>query len=262
VFAYAALKLCDEGLLDLDTPLCQHFPHLYLPDEPYIKLVNMRHVLSHTAGFPNWREKRKALTILSQPGEKFSYSGEGYVYLQKVVEYLSGQKLQDFMKSNLFTPFGMDNTFYLKTCKDDDTGVAAHDVEGELLTQYIRLNNAAGPLYTIPSDFAKFIIEIMQRSKSDSHHLTEELLKEMLQPQIKINESLSWGLGWGIQHSRYGDSFFQHGKSSGFQAFSVFYLEEKIGVVIMTNSGNGLKICEEIMIQSIGGEHPSFSGFL
>ena len=53
VFAYAALKLCEAGVLDLDTPLAGYLPEPYLPDEPRLELVTMRHVLSHTSGLPN-----------------------------------------------------------------------------------------------------------------------------------------------------------------------------------------------------------------
>jgi CubicO group peptidase (beta-lactamase class C family) len=47
-------------------------------------------VLSHRAGFQNWRSKDEPLKIHFAPGEKFSYSGEGYSYLQSVVTRLAG----------------------------------------------------------------------------------------------------------------------------------------------------------------------------
>lgn len=55
IFACAALKLCESGILDLDTPLTEYLPDPHGPDEPRLKLRTMRRVLSHTTGFPNWR---------------------------------------------------------------------------------------------------------------------------------------------------------------------------------------------------------------
>lgn len=55
-------------------------------------------VLAHTSGFPNWRPKNEPLKIHFQPGKRFSYSGEGLLYLQKVIEHISGLSLEDFIK--------------------------------------------------------------------------------------------------------------------------------------------------------------------
>ncbi len=88
VFAYASLKLCEAGILDLDTPLTEYLPDPSAPDKAQLALVTMRHVLSHSTGFPNWQPKGESLRIHFGPGGRFSYSGEGYVYLngQQVIK--------------------------------------------------------------------------------------------------------------------------------------------------------------------------------
>src|SRR5215475_4594580 len=84
VFAYAVLKLVDAGQIDLDKPLNQYLPGDYdVGQDPRLSQVTARRVLSHTTGFPNWRSG--ALKIHFTPGERFSYSGEGFVYLSKVI---------------------------------------------------------------------------------------------------------------------------------------------------------------------------------
>jgi CubicO group peptidase (beta-lactamase class C family) len=88
VFAYAVLKLVDRRLIDLDVPLFQYFPG-YI-DDPRIRTVTARQVLTHTSGLPNWRPNGKPLAFAFDPGTRFSYSGEGFVYLQAVVEHLTG----------------------------------------------------------------------------------------------------------------------------------------------------------------------------
>ena len=113
VFSYAVLKLCETGALSLDTPLTSYLSEPYLPNEPLLELVSTRHVLSHTTGFPNWCPEGELLKIHFMPGERFSYSGEGYVYLQKVIEHLTGQLLDEYLRSALLEPFGMYNSSYV-----------------------------------------------------------------------------------------------------------------------------------------------------
>lgn len=265
VFAYATLKMYERRLLDLDTPLTEYLPEPYIPAEPRLKLVTMRHVLSHTTGFPNWRPRGKPLKILFTPGERFSYSGEGYVYLQRVIEHLSRQTLAEYIRVNLLEPFGMHSSSYVWT-DAYERGAEGHDREGKPLGRPKSSEaNAAASLYSTPTDFAKFIIEILQPSKKDAYHLSEDMVEEMLKPQISVYFSISWSLGWGIQHSDDGDSFWQWGqgyREGSFQAFAVGFKEQGLSVVIMTNSANGLRICEEIIVEAIGGEHPAFSDYL
>src|SRR6266699_426718 len=85
VFAYAVLKLCERGVLDLDTPLTHYTTSRLLAGDPRLDLITARHVLSHTTGFANWRSQSHPLSIAFTPGTQWSYSGEGYSYLQSVI---------------------------------------------------------------------------------------------------------------------------------------------------------------------------------
>jgi len=79
VVAYAALKLADQGKLDLDAPLSRYLPAPYIDGDARLEQITARRVLSHNSGFPNWRPEGKPLVIHFTPGERFSYSGEGFV---------------------------------------------------------------------------------------------------------------------------------------------------------------------------------------
>ena len=71
VFAYAVLKLCEMGLLDLDTPLTRYTPERWVPNDPRLDLITARHVLSHTSGFQNWRASGTPLSIDFTPGARW-----------------------------------------------------------------------------------------------------------------------------------------------------------------------------------------------
>ena len=64
-------------------------------------------VLTHRTGFPNWRTGK--LEIKFTPGTEVSYSGEGFVYLGKVVEKLTGKKLVDLCREEVFAPLGIEH---------------------------------------------------------------------------------------------------------------------------------------------------------
>ncbi|HJR81243.1 MAG TPA: serine hydrolase domain-containing protein, partial [Anaerolineales bacterium] len=87
VFAYGVLSLSQEGQIDLDTPLNDY---LSLPESeelPQLKTITARQALTHTTGLQNWRfNDEDKLAFDFQPGTNFSYSGEGFFYVQRVIE--------------------------------------------------------------------------------------------------------------------------------------------------------------------------------
>jgi CubicO group peptidase (beta-lactamase class C family) len=91
VFAYGVLKLVEQRKLGLDVPLTTYLPKPYIQDDDRLNKITARIVLSHRTGFPNWRGDGKPLAIHFTPGERFSNSGEGYIYLQHVVEQITGK---------------------------------------------------------------------------------------------------------------------------------------------------------------------------
>ena len=91
VCAYIVLRLVDRGVLMLDTPLYTYLPYEDIAYDDRYKLITARMILTHRSGFPNWRNGK--LDIKFTPGTEFSYSGEGFVYLGKVIEKLTGKKL-------------------------------------------------------------------------------------------------------------------------------------------------------------------------
>lgn len=111
IFAYAVLRLVDQGKLDLDRPLYDYLP-IADGNNPRFRRITTRHVLSHTTGLTNWRLKAAALEPATDPGTAFSYSGEGFFYLQRVVERVTDRPFARFMDETVFEPFGMKLTSF------------------------------------------------------------------------------------------------------------------------------------------------------
>ena len=80
------------GKLDLDRPLVDYLDPASLRGQPDHGRITARMVLSHTTGLPNWRKGGEEfdgpLPVMFAPGKRFGYSGEGFYYLQQVVERL------------------------------------------------------------------------------------------------------------------------------------------------------------------------------
>jgi CubicO group peptidase (beta-lactamase class C family) len=259
VFAYIVMKLCEKRVLDLDVPLTRYTPDRILKGDPRLDLITARHVLSHTTGFQNWRSTQEPLAIHFAPGERFSYSGEGYSYLQSVVTHLAGhvnpndcKAFEDgvrvcatdfdaYMKANLLVPFGMRSSGYLyregMARPYDDKGRLIGDRKATAVdaARY----GSAGGLHTTPTEYAKFLIEIMAPKPTDAYRLSTSSLREIFRPQVKVTESMSWGLGWTIEHTKAGDIIAHSGDNPGYKAMVAASMQRKAGFIIMTNGDLG-----------------------
>jgi len=254
VFAYAVMKLCEKGMMNLDTPLTKYTSKRLLAD-PRLDLITARHVLNHTTGFPNWRNG-KELKIEFTPGEKYQYSGEGFSYLQSVVEQVSGQPFEDFMRTNILVPFGMTSSQFGFDVANPPQLAKPHDPAGKRMAEkYYKLPSAAekaeglatygaaAMLMTTPSDYAKFLLEIVNPKPPDAFRLNEASRQEMLRPRGKRGEKDNveqWGsLGWSIIQMKDGPTFFTHaGQDAGYYCTAAASVERKAGLMIMMNGDN------------------------
>ncbi|HEY9811895.1 MAG TPA: serine hydrolase domain-containing protein [Halomicronema sp.] len=258
VFAYAALKMCERGQLSLDLPLTNYTAKPYISDKR-IQEVTTRMVLSHTAGFPNWSGDDPVWFDFN-PGARFSYSSEGFIYLQSVVERLTKERFNDYMIRNVFAPLGMVNSSYVWRPAFESMAANGHD-RGGTVYPLSRPKEAvsAGSLRTNVRDYAQFLIAMMEPGIYDSpFRLNEDSLAQMVRPNVGINSSLGWGLGWGVEQTPNGEFFWHWGDSGIYKSFALGSRMFQTGVVILTNSENGLKICQNIVKLALGGSHPAF----
>ncbi len=270
VFAYAVLRLVDEGKLNLDTPLNKYLGNNYdVVGDDRINLITARHVLSHTSGFPNWRDAdgTKTLLIHFRPGEKWSYSGEGMVYLSRVVEKITGMRFEAFMQQYAFQPLGMTASSYIWRTRFDSLKAYRHDVLGALSGRNQPTDgkedtlhddgNAAASLQTTPEDYAKFIIAVLNGTG-----LKKATWQQMLTPQARVNSKyppVAWGLGVGLETMPEGTYFWHWGDNGDAKAYLTAFLPNKSAVVYFADGSNGLSFTKEVLDDAIGGDHPALA---
>ncbi|MCU0343597.1 MAG: serine hydrolase [Ignavibacterium sp.] len=271
VFAYLVLKLVELGKLELDKTLYNYLPEKFIcDDEEYPKQITARMILSHTSGLPNWRkgseENESPLPIYFKPGTKFNYSGEGIFYLQRVVEKITNQSLEDYAKENLFDKLGLTSTSFVWKEYYDKQIATGHNAEGNCneRKKYIH-SNAAFTLYTTANEYAKLIIEIMRPGDQNDHSLSDSMINEMLTHQVRVDTRevidrpgrnyglFSFrGLGWAIDSTITGDVVYHSGANqTGFRCYSQFSPKDESGIVIMTNCENGNELWRRL-IKEIG----------
>ena len=270
VFAYSVLKLVDAGKLKLDEPLAPYLPKESTEGDPRFKQITARIVLSHRTGFPNWPGDGKPLVIHFTPGERFSYSGAGMVFLQQAVEKITGKPLNDYIEDAVFTPLGMKHSSYVWNPSFENEVAVGHAVGGDPVDLFKADHaNAAASLQTTAEDYAIFLDAVLQKKG-----LQPATLRDMEAPQIavdpacencvegtpsgKLSTSIFWGLGFGIEKTAEGESLWHWGDNGVFKAFFVVRPGTSSGVVYMTNSENGLSIARQILAETLGGEQPAF----
>jgi CubicO group peptidase (beta-lactamase class C family) len=269
VFAYAVMKLCERGVLNLDTPLTKYTSGLFGKDDPRFHLITARRVLSHTTGFPNWRSPSEPLRVNFTPGEKWLYSGEGYHYLQSTVTRLTGHvdsticrkyeegyrvcatDFDEYMRANLLRPFGITSSGFVWTEAFGKRMARAHDKnekplkDREFSSTDAARYGAAGTLLTTPTDYAKFLIEVMNPKPADAYRLNPASIQEMLRAHVDAPGQpirSSWALGWQILHVDGKDVICHGGDIEGFHSLAAFSVPRKSGFVVMTNGENGTEI--------------------
>jgi CubicO group peptidase (beta-lactamase class C family) len=257
VFTYGVLKLVDRGKLDLDTPLSSYWPKPYVPDKRVDK-ITARLVLSHRTGFPNWRGSDGLLPIYFSPGERFSYSGEGYIYLQHVVEQITGKPLDVYMDEVVFKQLGMTNSSYVWRPSFDSltaTGYDSKGAPGKLWKP--KEAGAASSLNTTARDYALFVDAVLNGTG-----LSSSVLRQMETPEIaldptcricikqepkELSKTLFWGLGWGIQRERKRVMLWHWGDNGVFKAFVMADPARKSGAVMFANGQDALNVAKPII---------------
>ena len=200
------------------------------------KKITARMVLSHTSGLTEDPPNK----ILFTPGKKFSYSGEGYLYLQQVVEKISGLSTNDFMIKEVFKPLNMNNSSYIYKNTYNNLIVSPHNEFGEKVKWFMDLKkikraHVAGSLFTTAEDYAKFLIG-----------LSKDIYTHMLKTQIKITKKIYWGLGVGLEYVNRKKMLWHWGDSQTIRNFVSYDPKRGNGFVLFTNSANGLAILDEL----------------
>ena len=264
VNALAVLKLAQAGRIGLDDPVNRHLTSWKLPDNALTsaRAVTVRMLLSHTGGtsvsgfwgylrtdpLPTLREildgqppaNSAAVRVLTTPGKAYQYSGGGTTVLQQMVMDVTGEAYPAALQRLVLAPLAMNESSYVQPPEDSTLQLAAfgYGKDGSLVQGGFRLHPemAAAGLWTTPRDLSRMVLAIMRSAagKADAF-LDRGLAGQMLTPVIGQS-----GLGTFID-SR--GAFSHPGSNVGFRSLYAGDPKTAKGMVAMTNSDNGEKVC-------------------
>ncbi len=263
VFAYAVLQLAAQGKLDLDAPVMSYLPQGYrhqfsplkaepaeLATDARLQSITARMILNHTSGLPNWASG--PLYFESAPGTAWHYSGEGFLLLQRAVESVTGQPLDQFMARQVFAPLAMHHSSYVL-----NEGIAQRLLPGTKAngtprtTMALERPLAAFSLYTSAADYGKFLVKVL-----DDGGMLAQLTASTVVADAGVG--VEWGLGWGIERVQDDIHIWHWGNNTGYRAFVIASLRTGDGFVMLTNGENGLALAEPVSRKILGVEHKLF----
>lgn len=262
LFAYIVMRLVDRGVLNLDKPLykytrkvdsrfCNAFESKAENKENIrrAKMLTARIVLNHRTGLPNWAKGEGSraslpLAFKYEPGEKYTYSGEGIWYLQRVVEHITGKSLEQLAREEVFEPFGMVNSSYIWLSRYDDMAAYGYDTKGVRRGRGIRrtdntAGNAAYTLRTNVLDMSRFLEHLMV-----GDGLKPQTFKEMitsLQPTSKGKDTY-FGLGILVNPScenPKNEMWHHTGANPNFRCRFLLFPQRQSYLVYFSNSNHG-----------------------
>jgi CubicO group peptidase (beta-lactamase class C family) len=279
VTSVGIMKLVQQGVLDLDKPIDEYLTRWHLPVSDFDnKKVTIRRLLSHSAGLVDdlgyggfdldvqVQTIEESLTNAAdgyyegavarvgiEPSTQYMYSGAGYTILQLLIEEVTGQSFQKYMKKEVLQPLGMKNSTFdlsempnlpLVSIYKDDSTVRP----GKKFTAL-----AAAALHASTADLSKFLIA----NVSENDVLSQETINSMSKSEAFINDIGVYGLGPHLYSQSDKNSNIIGHDGSGNNAINTaarIDLKSKNGIIVLETGNHDLAsaIADEWMFWKFG----------
>jgi len=263
----AAMILYDQGRFELDDKVSKHIPEFA---ENGKEDVTIRQLLTHTSGFTAWvplytkgnsREDRIDLVLKhplsNEPGSTYTYSDLNMITLGVLIERLSGQRQDEFVKEHITEPLNMKDTMYNPPASLKDRiaateyqpwtnrGVVWGDVHDENAWSLDGVAGHAG-VFSTAEDLAKLAHMYLNDGRYGSVQILKpETVNRIVENQIPQFPGDDHGLGWELAQGWFMDAL-SEGSSLGHTGYT--------GTSIVVNRNNGT-----IAILLTNRVHPSRS---
>ena len=263
----AAMKLFEEGKLDLDTTVVYYLPEFKGPDaynDSLKQSITVRQLLTHTAGMKPYKQfylmdspdESSLLDSVFEaeldtlPGTKYIYSDIGLITLGKLLERLAGTDLKTYTDSVIFRPLKMNRTGY-KTAQPLDRVVPTEisELDSMLVHGFVHDENShslggvtghAG-LFSTSYDLARFSqMMLNQGVLGETRIFQPETIELFTRRANMLAEENSRCLGWDSPSESSSGGVYLSSSSFGHTGFTGTSLwidpEHQIIVILLTNA--------------------------
>jgi uncharacterized protein YbbC (DUF1343 family)/CubicO group peptidase (beta-lactamase class C family) len=212
----AIMLLIERGRLRLDDPVSRYVTNLH-PDAAEITIL---HLLTHTSGLrpgipgtPPWKGYQHAIHLACQerptnpPGTIFRYSDINFILLGEIVQRASGQRLEQFVQTEIYRPLQMRDTGYLPSTNKLARIAPTEQSEQGILRGIVhdptarKMGGVAGHagLFTTAADLARYARMLLNLGELDGVRIFKpETVKLMTSVQSPGVVEARRGLGWDI----------------------------------------------------------------
>lgn len=260
VLAYVALRLVDRGVFELDKPLLAYAPYPRLQGARNADRITARMVLGHTTGLPNWATNptspewsATSLRPKYAPDSCWNYSGEGYVFLQKTLEHLTGKSFETLAREEVFKPLGLKHSSFVWQAKFAANAASGHDERGQpVAISHFAAAYGAFSLFSTAADYSRFLQALMtgQGLKPATAQLLRTPANEAQrcgQPATATDPFIAWACGVGLATTSRGLAQWQWGDNGTFKGFYLTLPDRNESLVLLTNSANGDKLTDDLL---------------
>jgi len=265
--AIAVMQLWERGLIDLDGPANEYLrAYRLIPANPDWRPATVRHLLTHTAGVPEWVHPsrmvnsgwfgesyplgerlptlaeyyRGGLRLAVEPGTICTYSDHGFATLGQIVQDVSGQPLDRYLREHIFRPLGMADTDLLRSERIRArlaTGYRLGANGAKALTDRQWVTSAASSIYSTPRDMARYVAALVGDGAGEyGSILKPETLAMMFQAHYQPDPRIP---GMGLAFFRLhlgGHAVVEHqGVLPGFNSQIFLAPDDGVGVIAFAN---------------------------
>lgn len=276
--AIAVMQLAERGLVDLDAPASEYLrAYQLVPGDAAWRPATLRHLLTHTAGIPEVRGLgdllhadftpsggrsampraqageplpslaeyyRDGLRVVVEPGTAFAYSNHGFATLGQIVEDVSGQPLDGYLREHIFEPLGMDDTDLVRSQR-----IQAHLAAGYVfgrrgprpVPDLDELGAGGGGIYSCLRDVSGFAAALLDGGAGNHGRILEPAtLAMMFEPQFQPDPRIP-GLGLSFFRGEVGGHRVvgHDGIMPGFNSALLLAPDDGVGVLAFTNGSSG-----------------------
>ncbi len=283
--ALAVLKLIEQGKIDPNVDIRKYIPEFSIKSLHAGKTsITVNHLLTHTSGLMidyyarfTGGKKYSSADILSQlrngylcfePGSASKYSNIGYRLLGMIVERVTGEPFESYLEKEIFKPLGMKKSIFNYT-DDMSRNMSKGHNEDKELSRVDNEDKAASGLFSTLKDLIVFLTFLSSNATQSAGGICNDKLVDSIvrnaNPAIDTfydNKNI-YSSGWylnSFQFQGIQTVLSSSGNINGFSTAMTYIPEERLGIVILTNSSVGWKADVEIIARGLRGMIDVFRG--